>query len=39
MNHNATKAVEQISTIIFAVLLVLANFYVAGAVIGTAQVT
>lgn len=33
---NATKAVEQSSTIIFAVLLVLANFYVAGAVIGTA---
>mgnify|MGYP000987237323 CR=1 FL=1 len=33
---NATKAVEQSSTIIFAVLLVLANFYIAGAVIGTA---
>jgi stage V sporulation protein B len=33
---NITKAVEQSSTIIFAVLLVLANFYIAGAVIGTA---
>jgi stage V sporulation protein B len=33
---NVTKAVEQSSTIIFAVLLVLANFYIAGAVIGTA---
>jgi len=33
---NVTKAVEQSSTIIFAVSLVLANFYIAGAVIGTA---
>lgn len=32
---NVTKAFEQSFTIIFAVLLVLANFYVAGAVIGT----
>ena len=33
---NVTKAFEQSFTIIFAVLLVLANFYIAGAVIGTA---
>lgn len=33
---NVTKAFEQSFTILFAVLLVLANFYVAGAVIGTA---
>jgi stage V sporulation protein B len=33
---NITKAFEQSFTIIFAVLLVLANFYIAGAVIGTA---
>ena len=37
MNYiNVTKAFEQSFTIIFAVLLVLANFYIAGAVIGTA---
>lgn len=37
MNYiNVTKAFEQSFTILFAVLLVLANFYVAGAVIGTA---
>jgi stage V sporulation protein B len=33
---NVTKAFEQSFTIIFAVILVSANFYVAGAVIGTA---
>lgn len=33
---NVTKAFEQSFTIIFAVILVMANFYIAGAVIGTA---
>jgi stage V sporulation protein B len=37
MNYiNVTKAFEQSFTILFAVLLVLANFYVAGAVVSTA---
>lgn len=36
VNVNIVKAFEQSFTIIFAILLILANFYVAGAVIGTA---